>query len=197
MSYAYLGPAGTFTESALLQVPGAADAQRIPASSVNVALSMVREGSVEAAMVPIENSVEGGVSATLDAIAQGEACRSSPKSSFRSLSCLPCALASIRWSRSSGSPPTGMPGRSAASGLKPTSRKWPSPRPHPRPPAPWRSKRPNRRMMRRSSSPLVAQERGRRCWHAGSKTTRERSPASSWSPAPERSRHRPRWINPR
>lgn len=73
MSYAYLGPAGTFTESALLQVPGAADAQRIPASSVNVALSMVREGSVQAAMVPIENSVEGGVSATLDAIAQGEA----------------------------------------------------------------------------------------------------------------------------
>ncbi|WP_073707212.1 prephenate dehydratase [Glutamicibacter sp. 0426] len=72
MNYAYLGPAGTFTESALLQVPGAADAQRIPASNVNVALSMVREGAADAAMVPIENSVEGGVSATLDAIAQGE-----------------------------------------------------------------------------------------------------------------------------
>lgn len=73
MNYAYLGPAGTFTESALLQVPGAADAQRIPASNVNVALSMVREGTADAAMVPIENSVEGGVSASLDAIAQGEA----------------------------------------------------------------------------------------------------------------------------
>lgn len=73
MKYAYLGPAGTFTESALLQVPGAVDAQRIPATNVNVALAMVRDGSADAAMVPIENSVEGGVSATLDAIAQGQA----------------------------------------------------------------------------------------------------------------------------
>ncbi|MEG2578768.1 MAG: prephenate dehydratase domain-containing protein, partial [Glutamicibacter sp.] len=54
MNYAYLGPAGTFTESALLQVPGAAEAQRIAASNVNVALTMVREGTAEAAMVPIE-----------------------------------------------------------------------------------------------------------------------------------------------
>ncbi|UXN32343.1 prephenate dehydratase [Glutamicibacter sp. M10] len=73
MKYAYLGPAGTFTESALLQVPGALDSQRLPAANVNVALAMVRDGSADAAMVPIENSVEGGVSATLDAIAQGEA----------------------------------------------------------------------------------------------------------------------------
>ncbi|WP_404288432.1 prephenate dehydratase [Glutamicibacter arilaitensis] len=72
MKYAYLGPAGTFTEAALLQVPGAHDSERIPASSVNSALAMVREGSADAAMVPIENSVEGGVSATLDAIAAGE-----------------------------------------------------------------------------------------------------------------------------
>ncbi|MGO2052735.1 prephenate dehydratase [Glutamicibacter sp. 287] len=72
MKYAYLGPAGTFTEAALLQVPGALDSERIPASSVNSALAMVREGSADAAMVPIENSVEGGVSATLDAIAAGE-----------------------------------------------------------------------------------------------------------------------------
>ncbi|MBG6084778.1 prephenate dehydratase [Zhihengliuella flava] len=73
MIYTYLGPAGTFTESALLQIPGAADAERVPATSVNDALERVRDGAADAAMVPIENSVEGGVSATLDAIATGGA----------------------------------------------------------------------------------------------------------------------------
>lgn len=73
MIYTYLGPSGTFTESALLQVPGADDAERVPASSVNAALENVRSGAADAAMVPIENSVEGGVSATLDAIATGVA----------------------------------------------------------------------------------------------------------------------------
>lgn len=72
MIYTYLGPAGTFTEAALLQVPGAAQATRVPATNVNTALEMVRSGEADAAMVPIENSVEGGVSATLDAIATGE-----------------------------------------------------------------------------------------------------------------------------
>lgn len=74
-SYAYLGPEGTFTEAALLQVPDAENAERVPAATVNAALDMVRSGRVKAAMVPIENSVEGGVSATLDAIAQGEQLR--------------------------------------------------------------------------------------------------------------------------
>ncbi|MFJ6002105.1 prephenate dehydratase [Arthrobacter sp. NPDC092385] len=74
-SYAYLGPEGTFTEAALLQVPGADTARRVPASTVASALDAVRSGSVDAAMVPIENSVEGGVSATLDAIAVGEPLR--------------------------------------------------------------------------------------------------------------------------
>lgn len=66
--YAYLGPSGTFTEAALLQVPGADEAERIPASSVPAALGMVERGEVDAAIVPIENSVEGGVTATLDAV---------------------------------------------------------------------------------------------------------------------------------
>ncbi|WP_461188734.1 prephenate dehydratase [Arthrobacter sp. Z4-13] len=70
-TYAFLGPEGTFTEAALLKVPGAGQATRVPASNVNAALDKVREGSVGAAMVPIENSVEGGVTATLDAIATG------------------------------------------------------------------------------------------------------------------------------
>lgn len=66
--YSYLGPAGTFTEAALLQVDGAENAERLPCSSVLSALAMVDEGTADAAMVPIENSVEGGVTATLDAV---------------------------------------------------------------------------------------------------------------------------------
>lgn len=75
VKYTFLGPEGTFTEAALMQVPGAADAIRVPASNVNAALDMVRDGSADAAMVPIENSVEGGVTATLDAIAGGQELR--------------------------------------------------------------------------------------------------------------------------
>ncbi|MET3176785.1 UNVERIFIED_ORG: prephenate dehydratase [Arthrobacter sp. UYCu721] len=75
VTYTFLGPEGTFTEAALMQVPGAADATRVPASNVNAALDMVRDGSADAAMVPIENSVEGGVTATLDAIAGGQELR--------------------------------------------------------------------------------------------------------------------------
>jgi prephenate dehydratase len=74
-TYAFLGPEGTFTEAALLQVPDALHALRVPASNVNAALDMVRDGSADAAMVPIENSVEGGVTATLDAIATGQELR--------------------------------------------------------------------------------------------------------------------------
>ncbi|MCG2624222.1 prephenate dehydratase [Arthrobacter sp. I2-34] len=70
--YTYLGPEGTFTEAALLQVADAVQSVRIPAANVNIALEKVRTGEADAAMVPIENSVEGGVSATLDAIATGE-----------------------------------------------------------------------------------------------------------------------------
>ncbi|WP_369047495.1 prephenate dehydratase [Sinomonas sp. P10A9] len=69
--YTFLGPEGTFTEAALLKVPGARSAERIPASNVNAALDAVRDGTADSAMVPIENSVEGGVTATLDAIATG------------------------------------------------------------------------------------------------------------------------------
>lgn len=74
-TYTFLGPEGTFTEAALLQVPGAADATRIPCTNVNTALERVRQGEADAAMVPIENSVEGGVTATLDAIATGQELR--------------------------------------------------------------------------------------------------------------------------
>lgn len=67
----FLGPEGTFTESALLQVPGAIEMARVPSSNAAAALAMVRKGEAFAAMLPIENSIEGGVPATLDAISNG------------------------------------------------------------------------------------------------------------------------------
>ena len=65
----YFGPAGTFTHQALLSVT---DEEAIPFATVAQALDAVRNGEVTAAMVPIENSVEGGVSATLDILAAGK-----------------------------------------------------------------------------------------------------------------------------
>src|SRR5690349_22979798 len=70
--YAYLGPEGTFTEMALRSWAPAEGAVHVPMGSVDAALSALRAGEIDAAMVPIENSVEGGVSATLDALATGE-----------------------------------------------------------------------------------------------------------------------------
>ena len=68
--YAYLGPVGTFTESALRTITGGSD-QLIPCSNVTAALDMVRSGSADHALVPIENSVEGVVARTLDELASG------------------------------------------------------------------------------------------------------------------------------
>ena len=70
--YGYFGPAGTFTEMALRRIPAAAAAEAVPLATVDAALAAVRDGSLAAAVVPIENSVEGGVTATLDALATGE-----------------------------------------------------------------------------------------------------------------------------
>jgi prephenate dehydratase len=75
VTYTFLGPEGTFTEAAVMQVPVGGEAFRIPSSNVYSGLEMVREGSADASMVPIENSVEGGVTATLDAIATGQELR--------------------------------------------------------------------------------------------------------------------------
>ncbi|MEV7090342.1 prephenate dehydratase [Streptomyces sp. NPDC093085] len=70
--YTYLGPEGTFTEAALRTLPEAATRELIPMVSVPAALDAVRSGEAAAALVPIENSVEGGVTATLDELATGE-----------------------------------------------------------------------------------------------------------------------------
>jgi prephenate dehydratase len=70
--YAYLGPEGTFTEQALRSLPAARRADLQPCATVTMALDAVRSGEADAAMVPIENSVEGSVPVTLDELALGE-----------------------------------------------------------------------------------------------------------------------------
>jgi len=69
-TYAYLGPAGTFTEAALRQITNESDVL-VPYSNVTAALDAVRHGKAEKVLVPIENSVEGVVSRTLDELALG------------------------------------------------------------------------------------------------------------------------------
>jgi prephenate dehydratase len=71
IKYAYLGPAGTFTEAALLKI-ATSDDQLIAYANVTAALDAVRKGEVSKALVPIENSVEGVVARTLDELASGE-----------------------------------------------------------------------------------------------------------------------------
>ena len=68
-TYSFLGPAGTFTEAALAQVPEARGHDWRPVRNVGEALSDVVEGRSDAAMIAIENSVDGGVSTAQDALA--------------------------------------------------------------------------------------------------------------------------------
>ena len=72
LRYAYLGPAGTFTEAALLSLPEADRIEGVPCASVPAAFDAVRSGDCEAAVAAMESSVEGAVTATMDDLASGE-----------------------------------------------------------------------------------------------------------------------------
>lgn len=74
-TYSYLGPVGTFTELALAQVPEAKGAKWHPVANVQEAIDNIISGHSARAVIPIENSIEGGVSATLDALAATEGIR--------------------------------------------------------------------------------------------------------------------------
>ncbi len=68
MRVAFLGPAGTFTEEAL-RASAPEGIEELPYPSVYETVMAVQDGAAERAVVPIENSLEGGVAATLDALA--------------------------------------------------------------------------------------------------------------------------------
>ncbi|NQU38181.1 MAG: prephenate dehydratase [Actinobacteria bacterium] len=71
---AFLGPRGTFTEAAMVAMPSVSSEQvAVPMTSVDAVLDAVRNGEVAAGVVPIENSLEGPVTTTLDALARDEA----------------------------------------------------------------------------------------------------------------------------
>jgi prephenate dehydratase len=65
----YLGPEGTFSEEALLAsaLPDTVDA--VPLASIYDTVTALRQGAVEFSIVPIENSLEGSISVTLDLLA--------------------------------------------------------------------------------------------------------------------------------
>ncbi|MGY5764188.1 prephenate dehydratase [Brachybacterium sp. DNPG3] len=76
MRYGYLGPETTFTHQALLQalaeVPeefAQQDVETVPFTAVATAAGDLLAGDIDALMAPIENSIEGGVSGTLDVLA--------------------------------------------------------------------------------------------------------------------------------
>ncbi|HVL98167.1 MAG TPA: prephenate dehydratase [Egibacteraceae bacterium] len=66
---AFLGPEGTFASEAARRA--APDAARRPLPTIDEVVDAVRDGSVDIGVVPIENSIEGSVNITLDALAFG------------------------------------------------------------------------------------------------------------------------------
>ena len=66
---AYLGPPGTYSETAALAY--APDAELIPHPSFTAAARQVESGGADAAVVAIENSLEGSVTETLDLLVHG------------------------------------------------------------------------------------------------------------------------------
>ncbi|MGH2890432.1 MAG: prephenate dehydratase [Solirubrobacteraceae bacterium] len=69
MRAGYFGPEGTYTQEALLADTAGVDLEAVPLPTIYDTVMAVGDGTVERALVPIENSLEGSVNATLDALA--------------------------------------------------------------------------------------------------------------------------------
>ncbi|MHB8246302.1 MAG: prephenate dehydratase [Acidimicrobiales bacterium] len=63
---AFFGPHGTFTEEALVSVPELASSDHVPYPTITDVLRAADSGEVDLGIVPIENSIEGTVSTTVD-----------------------------------------------------------------------------------------------------------------------------------
>ncbi len=69
MRVGYLGPEGTFSHEAVIAASGEAELELVALPTIYDTVMAVHTRSVERALVPIENSLEGSVNATLDALA--------------------------------------------------------------------------------------------------------------------------------
>ncbi len=69
MRVAYFGPEGTWTQEALLAATAGRELDAVPYPTIYDTVMAVHFGAVQRALVPIENSLEGSVNATLDALA--------------------------------------------------------------------------------------------------------------------------------
>jgi prephenate dehydratase len=65
---AFLGPEGTFSEEAMFSSAGREGIEPLPLATIYECVMAVAEGRADRALVPIENSLEGSVNATLDAL---------------------------------------------------------------------------------------------------------------------------------
>jgi prephenate dehydratase len=70
MRLGYLGPAGTFSEEAVRSAPDAGEAELVALRTVRDTVMAVHDGTVDRAIVPIENSLEGPIGVTLDTLAE-------------------------------------------------------------------------------------------------------------------------------
>ncbi len=68
MRISYLGPAGTFTEEALIEFMGARQYEGVAQPTIEDVLADIAIGNSDYGFVPIENSIEGTVTPTLDAL---------------------------------------------------------------------------------------------------------------------------------
>ena len=71
MRLAFLGPAGTYGEQAairLAELEGLSTVELVPQPGIRNVVQALASGSCDGAVVPVENSVEGGVTACLDAL---------------------------------------------------------------------------------------------------------------------------------
>lgn len=66
---AFLGPHGTFTEEAMLTQADLAEEEHVPERAVPDVITAVERGDADLGVVPIENSIEGAVTVTLDSLA--------------------------------------------------------------------------------------------------------------------------------
>ena len=69
MRAGYLGPPGTFTHEAVKASGGADGLELVPMPTIYDTILGVHDGELDRALVPIENSLEGSVNVTLDALA--------------------------------------------------------------------------------------------------------------------------------